>query len=73
MKLSELVGYLNLLESDELAPDYHMAVKRFQEIAHVISVHPIQIDEYGSEFSGKIEKIVAKFQQAQAVLERFRL
>jgi hypothetical protein len=69
MKLSELVGYLNLLESDELAPDYHMAVKRFQEIAHVISVHPIQIDEYGSEFSGKIEKIVAKFQQAQAVLD----
>jgi hypothetical protein len=28
MKLSELVGYLNLLDSNELAPDYHAAVQK---------------------------------------------
>ena len=54
MKLSELVGYLNLLESNELAPDYHAAVKKFHEIGHVVANHAVQIDEYGSAFAAVV-------------------
>lgn len=69
MKLSELVGYLNLLESNELAPDYHAAVKKFQEIAHVVTNHAVQIDEYGSAFAEKINDIAREFQHAQTALD----
>lgn len=69
MKLSELVGYLNLLDSNELAPDYHDAIKRFQEIAHVVTNHSVQIDEYGSIFSEKINNMVSEFQNAQTALD----
>ena len=69
MKLSELVGYLNLLESNELAPDYHAAVKRFSEIAHVVANHLVQIEHYGSVFAEKINNIAAEFQNAQIALD----
>ena len=73
MKLSELVDYLNLLESDELAPDYHAAVRRFREIGHVIANHAVQINEYGSAFNEKINNIIAEFQHAQTVLDDLKL
>jgi hypothetical protein len=69
MKLSELVGYLNLLESNALAPDYHAAIRRFQEIAQVVANHSVQIDEYGSAFTEKINTIVQEFQHAQTALD----
>ena len=69
MKLSELVGYLNLLESNELAPDYHMAIRRFQEIGHVVANHAVQIDAYGSAFAAKINAIAGEFQHAQTALD----
>ena len=69
MKLSELVGYLNLLESNELAPDYHAAVKKFHEIGHVVANHAVQVDEYGSAFTEKINAIAREFQQAQTALD----
>jgi hypothetical protein len=69
MKLSKLVDYLNLLESNELAPDYHGAVRRFREIGHVIANHAVQINEYGLLFNEKINNIIAEFQHAQMVLD----
>ena len=72
MKLSELVGYLNLLESNELAPDYHAAVQRFQEIGHVVANHTVQIDEYGSVFAEKIKNIAQEFQHAQTALDELK-
>ena len=73
MKLSELVGYLNLLESNELAPDYHAAIRRFQEIAQVVANHSVQIDEYGSAFTEKINTIVQEFQHAQTALDDLKV
>jgi len=72
MKLSELVGYLNLLDSDELAPDYHAAVRRFQEIAHVVTNHAVQIDEYGSAFTEAIDDIAREFQHAKTALDNLK-
>lgn len=72
MKLSELVGYLNLLESDELAPDYHTAVKRFREIEFMVANHSVQIDEYGSAFAEKINNIAREFLHAQNALDNLK-
>jgi hypothetical protein len=69
MKLSELVGYLNLLESNELATDYYVAVKKFHEIGHVVANHAVQIDEYSSAFAEKINAITREFQHAQTALD----
>jgi hypothetical protein len=69
MKLSELVGYLNLLDSNELVPDYHAAVRRLQEIGHVVENHSVQIDEYGGAFAEKINNIAREFQHAQSALD----
>jgi SAM-dependent methyltransferase len=72
MKLSELVGYLNLLESNELAPDYHAAIRRFQEIAHVVNHHTVQIEHYGSAFVDKINSVAAEFQHVQTTLDNLK-
>lgn len=69
MKLSELVGYLNLLESNELAPDYHAAIRRFQEISHVVTNHALQIDNFANDFENKIQAILDTFSDAQNTLE----
>ena len=72
MKLSELVGYLNLLESAELAPDYHAAVRKFQEISHVVANHAVQIEHYGSVFTDKINNIAQEFEHAQSALDSLK-
>ena len=69
MKLSELVGYLNLLDSNELAPDYHAAVQRFQEIEHVVTNHAVQIDNFANDFENKIQTILNNFTDAQQTLQ----
>jgi SAM-dependent methyltransferase len=73
MKLSDLVGYSNLLESNELAPDYHASIQRFREIEHVLSTHPVQIDDYGAVFADKVNSIAQEFQHAQAALDDLKM
>ena len=60
---------MNLLESNELAPDYHAAVRRFHEIGHVVANHVVQVDEYGNAFAEKINAIAREFQHAQTALD----
>lgn len=72
MKLSELVGYLNLLESDSLALDHQVATKRLQEIADVVANHTIQISEFGSTFVDKIYDITQEFQHAESLLHNLK-
>jgi hypothetical protein len=69
MKLSELVAYLNLLDSNALAPEYHTAVQRFHEIAHVVTNHAVQIDNFATDFDNKIQTILRSFTDAQQTLE----
>ena len=72
MKLSELVDYLNLLDRNELATDYHAAVRKFQEISHVIENHAVQIEHYGSVFTDKINYIAQEFEHAQSALDSLK-
>ena len=69
MKLSEIVDYLNLLERDELSPDYLMAARKLESIKHVIQNHSFQIDSFGADFANKVEQVNQAFWNVQIHLE----
>lgn len=69
MKLSELVDYLNLLDSDELSPDYVVAMNRFQAIGHTIANHAVQIDNFSDDINSKLQKVIDDFVEAQQTVE----
>ena len=48
MKLSEVVRYLNLLESRELDPAYDSITNRLDGITHMIENYPLQFDSTAS-------------------------
>lgn len=72
MKLSELVAYLNLLEGESLAPDYHASVKRFDEIRRVVENHSVQVPEHSTVFCRQVSLIRDHFNSAQNVLENLK-
>ena len=72
MKLSELVNYLNLLESDTLAPDFALAIKRFDEIKHVIENHHVQIHEHSDSFCNQIAVVKHEFSKAHLALDQIK-
>jgi hypothetical protein len=69
MKLSELVDYLNLLDSDELSPDYVMAMNRFQAIGHVIANHAVQIDNFAEDVNRKLQTVIDSFADVQHTVQ----
>lgn len=69
MKLSELVGYLNLLESNEMLLDYHASTRRIQEVEHVITNHNMQIDNFADDFKNKVQTILNAFTDTHQTLE----
>ena len=69
MKLSDLVGYLNLLDSDELSLDYSVAMNRFQAISHTIANHAVQIDNWSVDIENKLQNITNSFNDAQQTIE----
>ena len=72
MKLSDLVDYLNLLDSDELSPDYTVAMNRFHAIGHVIANHPVQIDNFANDVNRKLQTVMDCFADAQQTVEDFK-
>ena len=70
MKLSNLVGYLNLLQSQEMSPDHVMSVRRLNEIAHVINNHAVQIENLGSDFGLALTEIGKQFNVAEQALAK---
>jgi tetratricopeptide (TPR) repeat protein len=72
MKLSDLVDYLNLLDSNELLPDYAMAMNRFQAIGHVIANHAVQIDNFADDVNRKLQNITNSFNDTQQAIEDYK-
>lgn len=69
MNLSDLVDYLNLLASDELSPDYAMAMNRFQAIGHAITNHAVQIDNFSDDINRKLQTVIASFADVLQTVE----
>jgi SAM-dependent methyltransferase len=69
MKLSKLVGYLNLLQQQDYRPDYSMAVKQLNAIGNVVETHEIQLETFSQDLHRKIAKVETAFGDVQTVLD----
>jgi hypothetical protein len=73
MKLSEIVKYLNLLESSELDPSYDLITNRLDSITHVIQNYPLQFDsisiDLGNDLDG-IKTAICKFNDTLEILKQ---
>ena len=72
MKLSELVGYLNLLDSVNLTAEHDPLAKKFYEINHVVANHAVQISERSQAFCHTVDQISQHFVHAQQSLDELR-
>ena len=57
MKLSELVGYLNLLDGIDLDLECRSLMNKFQAIEHTILNHPVQVGKLAGDFSHNLKNI----------------
>jgi len=72
MKLSDLVDYLNLLDSDALSPEYAVAMNRFQAIGHTIANHAVQIDNFSDDINNKLQQVIDSFADVQQTVEELK-
>ena len=67
MKLSEVVAYLNLLDTLDINVETGEAFRRLQAVAHVIENHPIQIKNHTKNMKDGIDSInyyMSKFSES---------
>lgn len=57
MKLSEIVAYLNLLDTLDIQVDSMAAVRRLQAVSHVVENHPAQLKSYSRELKDNIDSV----------------
>ena len=69
MKLSELVGYLNLLNQDDIDPNYDMAMKKFYAMSHVIANHAVQFDALSTDFKDAVSNVQTAFDQVEQIVD----
>lgn len=69
MKLSELVGYLYLLNQEDVNPDYDMAMRKFRAMGHVISSHAVQIHAVSSDFKHAVDQLQQAFGKVDQVVD----
>lgn len=72
MKLSELVGYLNLLNQEHSNPDYDLAMKKFHAMSHLIANHAVQFPAQSSDFKTAIDHLQRAFEQVDLVVDSLK-
>jgi hypothetical protein len=73
MKLSEIVDYLNLLETLDIRVDNDESIRRFHAVSHVVENHPVQIKNYTREIKNNIDSInhcIGKFSESLGHLKQ---
>ena len=68
MKLSELVGYLYLLNQEDVNPDYDLAMKKFHAMHHLILNHAVQFHAVSSDFTAAVDQLQQAFAQVDHVV-----
>jgi hypothetical protein len=68
MKLSELVGYLYLLNQEDIDPDYDLAMRKFQSMSHVIANHAVQFHAVSNDFTAAVDQLQQAFGQVDHVV-----
>ena len=72
MKLSELVGYLHLLNQEDINPDYDVAMKKFHAMSHVIANHAVQFHTISSDFKDSVDRLQQAFGQVDLVVDSLK-
>lgn len=73
MKLSEIVAYINLLDTLDIRVESADALRRLQAVSHVIEQHPIQIKNHTREMKDSIDAInhwIDKFSESLSQLRQ---
>ena len=68
MKLSELVGYLHLLNHEDINPDYDMAIKKFYAMSYVIANHAVQFHKISTDLKDSVDQLQQAFGQVDHVV-----
>ena len=72
MKLSEVVRYLNLLESRELDPAYDSITNRLDGITHMIENYPLQFDSTALALNNDLSNIKSAIDQFNHTLQSLK-
>jgi SAM-dependent methyltransferase len=72
MKLSELVEYLNLLDSEPMIPNYNQAARQMASIEHVIANHAVQIETWSTNYVTHVDAIKCSFDNALGAWHKLR-
>ena len=72
MKLSEFVGYLHLLNQEDINPDYDIAMKKFHAMSHVIANHAVQFHAISSDFKDSVNRLQQAFGQVDQVVDSLK-
>lgn len=72
MKLSELVGYLNSLDSIDIDLECRLVMNKFQTIEHTISRHPVQIDEFIGNFIHNLKNVSGNINRIQQSVDNIK-
>lgn len=72
MKLSELVGYLHLLNQEDVNPDYDLAMKKFHAMHHLILNHAVQFPAESSDFKTAVDQLQRAFVRVDSVVDSLK-
>jgi SAM-dependent methyltransferase len=72
MKLSDIVAYLNLLETLDVHDEASVSVKKLAAIIHVIANHQLQFDTFSQELDQQFQNIQSNLNHFSAKLDQLR-
>lgn len=72
MKLSELVGYLNLLNQESVTPDFDQAMRKFYALAHIVKHHNLQFDAVTNDFNDAIKQVQDSFDTVSITMQNLK-
>ena len=72
MKLSELVGYLHLLNQEDINPDYDMAMKKFYAMLHVTANHAVQFHTISTDLKDSVDQLQQAFGKVDQAVDSLK-
>jgi len=72
MKLSEIVAYLNLLESLQVHEEAGEAVRKLAAVLHVVVNHPVQVDTFSQTLDQNFVAVQSALTEFEVTLSQIR-
>jgi hypothetical protein len=72
MKLSEIVAYLNLLDSLDVQNEAAEATRRLAAVLHVVANHAVQINSFGQQLEQNFDAVQHKLDDFERTLDQIK-